>query len=148
MAAGLLGNRVTERDVRNWLDANGFYGRSAKISDLELHAIKRPGWRQVFRFCADAKTCVQGSDAIADSDDSETRQTLYGVVLDDQRQRDDETRTQIRIFYSVEERDKQLDAWSADMLTCSTEHSNDLTILVTLVIAFILIAVVLGTWVG
>ena len=45
-----IGNRVTEKDIRDWLDANGFVGRTAKINDLELHAIERPGWVQVFEF--------------------------------------------------------------------------------------------------
>ena len=35
-----LGNRVTEKDIRQWLDDNEFQGNSAQINDLELHAIK------------------------------------------------------------------------------------------------------------
>ncbi len=148
--AKLLGNRVTEKDVRDWLDANGFYGRSAVISDLELHAIKRPGWRQVFRFTAQAKTSVQESESPSDSaeDPSITRQTLFGAILDDQRQRTEDARTQIVVYDSRQERDQQLEFWSTDMLTCSTGQGGELTVLISLVIVFILIAVLLGSWIG
>ena len=46
-------NGSTERAIRRWLDKNGFYGSSAKFDHVELHAIKRPGWLQVFRFAGE-----------------------------------------------------------------------------------------------
>jgi len=51
----LVANKVTERDLRDYLSSNGFYGRSARISDLNLAAVERPGWVQVFRFHVRAK---------------------------------------------------------------------------------------------
>ena len=68
-----IGNRVTEKDVRDHLNRCGYHGNTATILQLELVAIERPGWRQVFSFHADV-TPVQGD-----------RLRLYGVVVDDQR---------------------------------------------------------------
>lgn len=51
----LIGNKVAEKDLRTWLEANGYFGRSAEVFELELVAIRRPGWEQVFRFRVRAK---------------------------------------------------------------------------------------------
>ena len=45
-----IGNKSAEKDIRDWLAENGYLGKSAKFGEIELHAIKRPGWRQIFRF--------------------------------------------------------------------------------------------------
>jgi hypothetical protein len=51
----LIGNKVAEKDLRTWLEANGYFGRSAELFELELIAVRRPGWEQVFRFRVRAK---------------------------------------------------------------------------------------------
>lgn len=51
----LIGNKVAEKDLRAWLESHGYFGRSAEVSELELVAIRRPGWEQVFRFRVRAK---------------------------------------------------------------------------------------------
>ena len=51
----LIGNKVAEKDLRTWLEAHGYFGRSAEVSELELVAVRRPGWEQVFRFRVRAK---------------------------------------------------------------------------------------------
>ncbi len=51
-----IGNRVAEKDVRDALFDFGLDGRAAVIVDLELYALKRPGWVQVFSFRLRAKS--------------------------------------------------------------------------------------------
>jgi hypothetical protein len=46
----LLANKTAERDIRAYLSQSGFSGRTARFEELELAAIERPGWVQVFRF--------------------------------------------------------------------------------------------------
>lgn len=52
----MIGNRSTEKDLRDFLTENGYYGNSANFHKLELAAIERPGWVQVFEFHVLAKS--------------------------------------------------------------------------------------------
>ncbi|QDT65714.1 hypothetical protein [Calycomorphotria hydatis] len=70
----LIANRVTEKDLREWLERGEHYGSSARISELELVAIQKPGWVQIFRFRAMAKHKT-----------SETWEELCGLIRDDER---------------------------------------------------------------
>lgn len=148
MVAGIFKNRVTEKDIRTWLDRNGFFGRSAEITDLELHAIKRPGWRQVFRFTAKVKRNT-GSESPRRLESRESvKEVRFGVVLDDQRKRTEAQQTQIFIFESIDERDELLDDLSVNMLTCSTGQNGDLIVLTAVVVTFVVVALLLGSLVG
>ncbi len=69
----LIRNRGTEKDVRDYLDQQGWEGKFAQFDYLELFAIQRPGWVQVFKF----------SLRVPDSE-GEWRRWL-GVVRDDER---------------------------------------------------------------
>lgn len=69
----LIRNGVTEKDLRDYLTANGYYGRSANILKLDLKALERPGWVQVFEFHVHAKK-QEGN-----------WEELYGVVRADER---------------------------------------------------------------
>lgn len=153
MTAGIFKNRVTEKDVRTWLDRNGFFGRSAEISDLELHAIQRPGWKQIFRFTVDAKPkLVQADSGSEDADGPEDqdlpRVVRYGVVLDDQRKRTEAEQTQVVVFESMGERDEELEELSVGMLTCSAGQNGGLYVLAIVVFAFVVVSLVLGSLVG
>lgn len=102
----LIGNRVAEKDIRDWLSDHGFYGSSALFSELELHAIQRPGWLQIFRFQIEVK--AQNGE----------RHSLYGVLRDDDRS----NRLDIEVF---EERDLQrelLDSWSENLIVRPDRH--------------------------
>ena len=68
-------NRVTEKDLRDYLTGTGYYGRSAKIHDLELVGIGQSGWVQVFRCHLTAKR-----------PDGEWVE-LWGAIRDDERHR-------------------------------------------------------------
>lgn len=81
-------NRVTERDIRDWLTRHGFAGDSATLVEVELHAIKRPGWQQIFRFSGSA------------IDAGEKRVALFGIVEDDERYR----KTEITLYENARDR--------------------------------------------
>ena len=156
MAAGIFKNRVTEKDIRIWLDRNGFFGRSAEISDLELHAIKRPGWRQVFRFTVKAKPNLDtdqtpvgsAEESAGDRTQESSRTVLYGIVLDDQRKRTEAEQTKVFAFATIAERDQLLEDMSVDMLTCSAGQNADLLVLLAVVLTFVVVALVLGSLAG
>lgn len=94
-----IGNRVTERDVREDLTRRGYHGRTAKFEELELAAIERPGWIQVFRF------------EVHVSDEDDNRHHFYGVVRDDER-----NQTEIRYFDTPDAQQQHLKSWSGDMI--------------------------------
>lgn len=50
----------TERDLRDFLTANGYSGRSASILSLDLRGLERPGWVQLFEFHVHAKALDGG----------------------------------------------------------------------------------------
>ena len=104
----LIGNKVAEKDLREWLSLHGYYGSSAKIEELELHAIQRPGWNQVFRFTVNAK-----------SRDGDWRM-LYGCIRDDERY----SSLEIRVFWDKGEQLRRLSEWSTGMLTRQSSRSD------------------------
>ena len=98
-----IGNRVTEKDVRLWLDEQGWAGRAAKIEQLDLYAIKSPGWVQIFRFIVSVKPAIkpeedEEEEYLTDPQPSEggsessTPQTFFGAVRDDERQKGSQTK--------------------------------------------------------
>ena len=147
-----VGNRVTEKDIRDWLDENGFVGRTAKIRELELHAIKRPGWVQVFEFYLSARlrpsesetTTIQEFDSSSDTDWIER----FGVVLDDERNRTQELRTQIWLFENQSDQQNKLEEVSEGMLVRNSP-TNMLPLLWIAITAIIFMAIVaVVSWVG
>ncbi len=96
----LLRNGTAERDIRDWLSDNGYYGRSAKFAEIELHAIQRPGWLQIFRFSVTAKTTT------------DDWHELYGVLRDDERYR----RLDIETTTDASLRDERLEEWSTGLI--------------------------------
>ena len=82
----LAKNRTTEADIRAWLNANGFEGKSAEILDVELHAVQRPGWLQIFRFRL--QVGVDGK-----------QREYFGAVRDDERLRGT-NKTRVQLFDS------------------------------------------------
>lgn len=96
-----IANKAAEKDIRDWLSQNGFRGKSAKFTELELHAIQRPGWLQIFRFELQAFT--------ADS----LQVQLFGAMHADERY----GRPKIVVHEDVTMRDEQLADWSAGLIT-------------------------------
>ena len=120
-----IGNRVTEKDLRQWLTAQGWAGRSAKIDHLDLHAIQPPGWIQVFRFKVAVAPAYQeepheNDHAHQQADNNiasapQTAQTFYGAVRDDERQKS--SPTTIWVFNDQQEQSEKLSELSEGLIT-------------------------------
>ena len=126
-----LRNKVTEKDIRDWLDQNGFRGNSARFEELELHAISRSGWIQLFRFCLSVNP-IEG----------EGRTHLYGSVLDDERNRDSVTRTKVQTFDSIDDLNCHLGQQSEGLLVRQVgQNGNPLWVVLIggLLIGFVLL---------
>jgi len=114
----IIGNRVAERDIRDWLNEHGYIGNSAQIEDLELHAISRPGWIQVFRFRASVKQRSSESDP----EISAERREYFGVSRDDERKTTGR-KTEVILLSNAEQQREQLVIWSADLIVRSSANS-------------------------
>jgi hypothetical protein len=104
----LIRNRVTEQEIREWFTANGFDGDAATISDVEIHAIARPGWLQVFRF-----------EAVVRTAESPAKQ-LFGACCSDERFGSPE----IAVFESCAMRGSQLELWSEGLIVRKRRFSR------------------------
>ena len=101
----LIGNKFLEHDLRAWLDANGRYGRSADLEELELAAVQRPGWVQVFRFRVRAKNRATGE-----------WERLRGLARDDERVKKKRDRTRYRLVADDAEHDAAFAEWSEGLI--------------------------------
>ena len=97
----LIGNKSAVKDIRDWLSQNGYCGKSAKFAEVELHAIKRPGWLQVFRFELQGLTAEHRSVQ------------LFGAIHSDERYGQPE----IVVHEDLAARDAQLAQWSEGLIT-------------------------------
>lgn len=106
------GDHDMETTIRKHLTLNGYFGRTARLRNVRLVAVQRPGWLQVFRFEATARVAKDtANDAVSDGD-AEYHE-LYGLVRDDIRHRINV----VRVFKSSEERHELFARWS-DGLIC------------------------------
>lgn len=103
----LLKNGSAEQDIRDWLSRNGYCGRTAQFAEVELHAIQRPGWVQVFRFQVIAR-------------DREHRpQSLAGAMRTDERYGP----PQIAVYCDARQRNHQLEKWSTNLIIRRPQRS-------------------------
>lgn len=100
-----IANHNTERNIRHWLDSHGFIGRTAEFEEVELHAIKHPGWLQIYRFKVKAKTRSRGTWIL-----------LYGAVRDDETARKSQDITRIEAFESRAKQLQLLGRWSQGLM--------------------------------
>ena len=121
----LIGNKVAEKDLRDWLEANGYFGRSAAVAELELAAIRRPGWEQVFRFRVRAKR-----------QDGTGWDDLRGLIRDDERHR-----TEVRLTATQAEFDAAFAEWSAGLIVPRRRERGATEIALILLAVVILAAV-------
>ena len=126
----IVRNRGTEKDVRDYLQDNGFQGPSARFDYLELKAIQRPGWVQVFKF------------SVRVMDDKGDLHRLLGVTRDDERK-------SIEVFLAEDEAeiDRVLAEWSAGLITLRQERST-LTPLFLAIFGFMILVVIAGAMVS
>ena len=105
----MIGNRVTEKDVRDFLTDRGLSGSTARFDYLKLVAIERPGWIQIFAF------------RVATCDISGANRTFFGVVRDDER-----NRTEIRLEDTAEAQEEVIHSWSKNLITLRRKPLNKL----------------------
>ena len=123
-----IGNKVTEAEIRRWLIEQGYGARAAHFDEVELVAIERPGWVQVFRFQLTART------------PDDRRVPLYGAVRDDGRQG-----ATFRVSESAAERDAWLAEWSAGLIAPGARaRPTWLVWLVPLALAALIASALLG----
>ena len=124
MLNNVIRNRVTEKDIRAWMDQNGFYGSSADIHNLELHAIERPGWVQVFSF----ETRVKSRE-----ESKQPWEEMFGAVKDDERRRGS-NKTKVALFGSIEQQTERLEQWSQGLIAKKAEGDQSTTTMVLLMV--------------
>ena len=129
----MLKNKTAEKDIRDYLSDNGYYGRTAQFEELELHAIERPGWLQIMRFTVRAKS------------KQDHWVQLFGVLKDDERFKI----CDIQCFQKRAQRDVLLNRWSDGLIqqtnlrNTGESHGAGRTA-IELIILFAVIAVLLG----
>lgn len=117
------GDHEMENAIRQHLSLNGYYGGTAKLRQVRLAAVKRPGWMQVFRFEVTARLAVADDDADAadeglstsppaDGPAVPTYHELFGLVREDQRSGE----VDVRVFRSGEQRRELFARWSDGLL--------------------------------
>ena len=135
----IISNKVAEKDIRTYLSSNGYFGRSAKFEELELHAIERPGWLQVFRFKVRAKNV------------DDQWKLLFGAMKDDERFK----LCEIELFENLNRRDHLLANWSEGLTKpkfqgdgnqefTRTQYFRELAIFFAVIVVLIGVAAMLG----
>ena len=103
--------------IRKHLTENGYFGQMAKLRNVRLVAVQRPGWLQVFRFEATARvSCVRENDNIPDPE-AEYHE-LYGLVRDDIRHKINV----VRVFEDEHERRSLFTRWSEGLICLRGAH--------------------------
>ncbi len=122
------GDAELEKAIRQHLSGHGYYGGSAKLRDVRLAAVQRPGWVQIYRFEVTARVA-----AAARTDDDTTAELasvhhqphagdahltpaayheLFGLVREDHRY----NQTNVRIFASADQRLELFERWSVGLI--------------------------------
>ena len=78
------GDHDMEVTIRKHLTENGFFGGTAKLRNVRLVAVQRPGWLQVFRFDATVRVRPEIDEEVGKDPEPEYRE-VFGLVKDDIR---------------------------------------------------------------
>ncbi len=111
------GDHDMETAIRKHLSENGYYGRTAKLRNVRLVAVQRPGWLQVFRFDVTARQVPPEAESEA-ADLPPVYQDLYGLVKDDIRHKINV----VRVFDCEDERRSLFARWSEDLICLRGAH--------------------------
>ena len=82
-------SKAKVKALRDYLTANGYYGGSANMLKLDLKALERPGWVQVFDFHVHAKREEGNWEELCGVIRSDERSDLFEVTLYDNFSRND-----------------------------------------------------------
>jgi hypothetical protein len=113
--ANWCGDRDMENAIRRHLTSEGYYGATAKLKNVRLVAVQRPGWVQVYRFECDARRAVTVSDD--QPDPPPVHDDLFGLVRDDGRRG-----CQIRVFREDQQRRSLFETWSDGLICLRGAH--------------------------
>ncbi len=106
------GDHEMETTIRKHLTQNGFFGGTARLKNVRLVAVPRPGWLQVFRFDATVRVRPEDDDFDGVAPEAEYRE-VFGLVKDDIRHKINTVR-----FFEQEEGRIELFARWSDGLIC------------------------------
>ncbi|MFK8115566.1 MAG: hypothetical protein AB8B91_25440 [Rubripirellula sp.] len=104
------GDHEMEQTIRRHLTESGFFGSTAKLRNVRLVAVKKPGWLQVFRFEATARVRPEGESEGPDPE-PEYRE-LFGLVRNDIRH----DVNSVEAFEDETERQQLFQCWSEDLI--------------------------------
>lgn len=124
----LIANRVTEKDLRQHLTGMGYVGRSAKITGLELVAIERPGWVQVFEF--QMRALKQGGDW----------EEFFGLCRDDERS----SKFEVQLFSSRQQQQQAFAGGTAGLITLERSPRHWVQYLLLIVFVFAVVLAIIG----
>ena len=105
------GDHDMETTIRRHLTVSGYFGQTAKLRNVRLVAVQRPGWLQVFRFEATARIAPETENEEF-PDPEAAYHELYGLVRDDIRHKINV----VRVFQSTEERHSLFTRWSEGLI--------------------------------
>lgn len=109
-----VGDADMERAIRRHLSDQGYFGGTAKLRNVRLVAVQRPGWLQVYRFDCTARLAPWPSDEqrCGGGPEQTVYHELYGLVREDQRR----DLTVIRTFEQPQQQAELLARWSDSLV--------------------------------
>ncbi len=105
------GDHEMEKTIRKHLTQNGFFGGTARLRNVRLVAVQRPGWLQIFRFDATVRVKPENLDDDAVAPEAEYRE-VFGLVKDDIRHKVNT----VRFFEEEQERVDLFACWSEGLI--------------------------------
>jgi len=111
------GDHDMEVTIRKHLTENGFFGGTAKLRNVRLVAVQRPGWLQVFRFDATVRVRPEMDEEVGKDPEPEYRE-VFGLVKDDIRHKVNT----VRFFEQEQERIELFARWSEDLICLRGAH--------------------------
>ena len=110
------GDHEMETAIRKHLTQNGFFGGTARLRNVRLVAVQRPGWLQVFRF--DATVRVRPEEEHEGVDPEAEYREVFGLVKDDIRHK----LNTVRFFEKEDERIELFARWSDGLICLRCAH--------------------------
>ncbi len=107
-----VGDSDMERSIRQHLDQSGYYGKGAKLSNVRLVAIQRPGWLQIFRFEAEARVRIDVDEDADGPDPPPQYVQLFGLIQHDFRK----SIANVRLFEEPAARKQQFRSWAEGLI--------------------------------
>ena len=111
------GDHEMETTIRKHLTQNGFFGGTARLRNVRLVAVQRPGWLQVFRFDATVRVKPENEEVDGVVPEAEYRE-VFGLVKDDIRHKVNT----VRVFEEEEQRVELFARWSDGLICLRGAH--------------------------